>query len=121
MPEALVPVLKEYLEEIEELADDEPIFRAHDRPVNPMTIGKRINAYGKMAGITGVDCRPHVFRHTFAKQYILNGGDAFTLQKILGHTTMKMVRNYVNMTDLDVSTAFNRSNPLDRLFLQRTR
>jgi integrase/recombinase XerD len=29
---------------------------------------------------------PHILRHSFALAYIENGGDPFSLQKILGHT-----------------------------------
>jgi integrase/recombinase XerD len=55
----------------------------------------------------------HSFRHTFAKKWILNGGDAFRLQKILGHSSMKMVREYVNMYDEDLKKDFNTFNPLE--------
>lgn len=55
----------------------------------------------------------HVYRHTFAKQWILNGGDIFRLQKILGHSSMEMVRNYVEMFSNDLSKNFQQFNPLD--------
>jgi integrase/recombinase XerD len=38
------------------------------------------------------------------KRFILAGGDVFTLQKLLGHTTLAMVRRYVELGDVDVKT-----------------
>lgn len=69
--------------------------------------------YGKAAGITGVRVSPHTLRHTFAIQYIKNGGDAFSLQKILGHATLDMVRNYVNLAQQDVLVQHRKFSPVD--------
>lgn len=69
--------------------------------------------YGKMAGITGVRVSPHTLRHSFAIMYILNGGDAFSLQNILGHSTLDMVRNYVNLAQNDVTTQYRKFSPID--------
>lgn len=45
---------------------------------------------------------PHICRHTFSVRYLVNGGDAFSLQKILGHTSLEMTRKYANMAFGDV-------------------
>ncbi|OGR74248.1 MAG: hypothetical protein A2089_03670 [Elusimicrobia bacterium GWD2_63_28] len=69
--------------------------------------------YGKAAGITGVRVSPHTLRHTFAIQYIKNGGDAFSLQKILGHATLDMVRIYVNLAQQEVVIQHRKFSPVD--------
>jgi len=63
----------------------------------------------------------HVYRHTFAKWWILNGGDIFRLQKILGHSSMEMVRNYVEMFNNDLRKDFTAFNPLDNFAKEQTK
>lgn len=57
----------------------------------------------------------HIFRHTFAKQFILNGGGVFQLQKILGHSTLDMTKKYVNLYANDIKQDIQNYNPLDNL------
>lgn len=47
-------------------------------------IEKALRNLGRAVDIQGVRVSPHTLRHTFATQYVKNGGDAFSLQKILG-------------------------------------
>ena len=44
----------------------------------------------------------HLFRHYFAKAFVLNGGRMIQLQALLGHTTMEMSRHYVNLYGQDL-------------------
>ena len=57
----------------------------------------------------------HRFRHTFAKNWIVNGGDIFKLQKMLGHSSINMVKNYGDMFTDDLQQDFNIYNPLEKL------
>jgi site-specific recombinase XerD len=65
------------------------------------------------ADISGVRCSPHTFRHTFAKNYLLNGGDIFSLQRILGHSSLASVRGYLNLFANDVKKQHRRYSPVD--------
>lgn len=63
----------------------------------------------------GVEKRSiHLFRHTFAKNWIMSGGDILRLQKILGHSTLDMVKEYVAIFGADLKNNFDKFNPLDR-------
>ena len=85
----------------------------------PKCIQNRLRRYGMRAGITGVRVSPHTMRHTFAIQYIRNGGDTFSLQDILGHSSLDMVRNYVNLARRDVSEQHSKFSPMDTLLGRR--
>lgn len=73
--------------------------------------------YGKQANITQ-RCTPHALRHTFAVSFLKNGGDVFTLQRILGHTTLEMTRRYVQLTNNDLIKKHKEVSHLDRFLMQ---
>jgi integrase/recombinase XerC/integrase/recombinase XerD len=60
----------------------------------------------------------HLLRHTFATYYLRNGGDLLSLQKILGHTSLEMVRVYSHLAEADVKAKHRRYSPMDRLELK---
>ncbi|MBX6396375.1 MAG: site-specific integrase [Alicyclobacillaceae bacterium] len=73
------------------------------------SITHRIKQYGVQAGIAKeVRCSPHTFRHTFAKNFLTAGGDIIALQRILGHSSMDMVRKYVQHTPEDLRDAHDK-------------
>lgn len=69
----------------------------------------------KHAGITGVRCTPHTLRHTFATNFISNGGDVVTLQAILGHSSLDMTITYVHLSNQRVREVFEMVDPLHRI------
>jgi len=87
------------------------------RPMTKNKVEKIMRAYGKQAGIKGVRCSPHTLRHTGSVIFLKNGANAFSLQRILGHTSLEMTRIYCALSDADVREAHKRFSPGDRLDL----
>ena len=55
----------------------------------------------------------HKFRHTFAKKYLMEcGGNAFALQKLMGHSTLNMTKHYCRLFDNDVGKDYDLHSPL---------
>ncbi len=53
----------------------------------------------------------HVLRHTFASHFMMNGGNILVLQRILGHTDIKMTMRYAHFSPNHLEDAL-RLNPL---------
>lgn len=85
-------------------------------PMKQRSVQGRLSIYGRKVRIKGVRVSPHTFRHTFAKLYIMNGGDPFSLQALLGHSTLDMVRHYVNLWGSDLQKMHRQFSPVDPLF-----
>ena len=54
-------------------------------------------------------------RHAFAINYLLNGGEIFSLKEILGHTTLEMVDHYLRFTTPQVTEQHRKCSRMDRL------
>lgn len=54
---------------------------------------------------------PHALRHSFALHYISRGGDVFSLQRILGHSSITTTRIYVDMAAADVHRQHAKYSP----------
>lgn len=97
-----------------EFYSDQVFLSVYGTPFQKLSFNKRLRTYSMKANIEGSRVSPHSFRHFFAKHYILGGGDPFTLQKILGHSDMQMLRKYINMFDKDIKIQHNFFSPVQQ-------
>jgi len=74
-------------------------------------LATHLRRLGKRAGVS--PCNPHRFRHTFSINYIKNEGDPFTLQKLLGHNSLDMVKRYLAIAQVDCENGHRRAGPVD--------
>ena len=103
--------LWKYLATRREAAMDERLFVSRrGRPYNRNALRQLIASLGDSAGVG--DAHPHRFRHTFAINYLRNGADAYTLQMLLGHSTMEMVKTYLQLAHADAAKAHRRASPV---------
>lgn len=100
MPARALQRWLEYL--MANVADPEWLFpNIYGEKLSIRSLQENITKYGRQAGIRG-RCSPHMFRHSFAKNYIMAGGDLRSLQEILGHSTITMTLRYGKLFNPDV-------------------
>jgi site-specific recombinase XerD len=86
------------------------------RPLTVAGVQIAIKKLCYRAEITDAKRGPHTFRHTAAINYLRNGGTEFTLQIMLGHSTLQMTRKYVSsLSEEDMFKAHRLASPVDNL------
>ena len=95
------------------LRDDNVFLTLDGQPLSSNAVKLIIARLARKSGVKRLHA--HLFRHTFATNYLINGGDVFSLQQILGHTTLEMVRRYVTLASAHVRVQHRRFSPMDRM------
>ncbi len=80
-------------------------------PLNLIGVKILIKRLGNKAN---VKVHPHQLRHTFAIAFLRAGGDVFSLQYLLGHSTLQMTQRYLQSLNAnDAANAHKKFSPLD--------
>lgn len=100
-------ILKEYIRYYRtdndgKVLSNEYLFcNAYGGKLTEQGLKKTIARYNTDRGVQKTSC--HLYRHTFCKQWIMSGGDMFSLQRMLGHKSLKMVSHYANIYKTDAA------------------
>lgn len=65
------------------------------RAMTPSGVDQILYRLEEWSHIKGVRCSAHTFRHTFAVNYLLEGGDLFMLSRLLGHSDISTTQIYL--------------------------
>lgn len=81
-------------------------------PLTPSGLRVVVKAIAKRAGVQG-RVNPHSFRHAFAREYILNGGDLATLSRLMGHRQVSTtVGYYAVFTNDELAARHEQFSPM---------
>ncbi len=90
----------------------EPLFLStEEQAMNRDSLRHFLAHLGERAGVD--DVHPHRFRHTFATMFLRNGGNLLALQRLLGHSSLEMVRRYAKVAQTDLRDAHSTGSPAD--------
>lgn len=96
-----------------EASANEKVFVTDDgRELTRDWLLKLLQRLGNRAGV--VDVHPHRFRHTYAIEYLRNGGNTRSLQESLGHETLDMIRTYTAVAEADLANAHRTASPVEK-------
>lgn len=109
----MINILSEYLKYRQYKSTDDYLFcNVFGQQLVKSTSYHMLYEYNKRRGVetTGI----HRYRHTFAKHWILNGGNVVSLSRLLGHSSLEITQNYINLLVSDVAKQVNEINLLDK-------
>lgn len=110
----MVGVLREYMRIRGGDAEDYLFCSEHGAQLTENALRCSIADYNRRRGVQKTSI--HLFRHTFARKYLVDcGGNAFTLQKLLGHSTLDMTKHYCTIFDADIAKNFDSFSPLAQM------
>ena len=99
---------------IEHRAADVPTMFYDPKTLQALKRNGLYQVFRRMARRAGIEGRfnPHSLRHTFAREYIINGGDLATLAKLLGHRDVSTtVSHYAIFTDAELAEKHEKFSP----------
>ena len=115
IPPQLVRVLKQYIDlwRYEAGLDDYLFCRIDGEELDKQAFYQTYRRYAHSRGVNKSNI--HGLRHTFAREWFINGGDIVQLSKVLGHSSLAMSMHYMNIYADSARDRFIQFNPLENV------
>jgi site-specific recombinase XerD len=113
-----VPISPEVRSQLLDIAGESYVFEGDNGHLTTHTSYYTVRKAFLAAGIKGRKLGPHTLRHTFGRHFIMAGGDAFSLQRILGHTDIQTTRIYVELNTQDIIRQHHKFTPMREILGQ---
>jgi integrase/recombinase XerC len=88
-------------------------------PLSKEGVKSVLRRVGNTAGVPRLHA--HLCRHTYATNFLINGGNVLLLKQNLGHTTLVMVDRYVHLATSKAAILSRNYSPLDRINIRSLR
>ena len=92
--------------------NQEPVINGEKMRLTPRSVQRILDKYVRKARLP-VKATPHVLRHSFATDLLMNGADLRSVQELLGHKNVSTTQIYTDITNRhlqDVHKAFHSGN-----------
>ena len=113
LSKSLEKVLNSYLEIRGGEQDDYLFCNEYGQKASERTYQQLVRRYNLKRNVNCTSC--HAFRHTYARLAVINGMDCFRLQRMLGHSSLTVTKEYVELFGNDLAIDFDKFSPLDNL------
>ena len=115
LSQTMINILAEFFKYRQYKSDDDYLFcNVFGQQLVKSTCYHMLADYNKHRGVntTGI----HRYRHTFAKQWIKNGGNVVSLSRLLGHSSLNITQNYINLLVSDLAKQVDEISVLDKFY-----
>lgn len=114
--------LRDLIKESKDFNSDYVFLSNYGEQITDDQVRNRIKEHAKNAGLN-IRVYPHLFRHTAATLFLENGGALSHLQRIMGHSDLRMVVKYTHLSQKSIISEHAKFSPLNGVVhkLQRPR
>ncbi len=124
----IVPVTRRYISKYIDgvrskiCVEDSPYLFANSdgEPISIKSVQQYLKRLLVRSTLKEVKFSAHIIRHSFATQYLANGGNVFYLKAILGHKSLATTLTYTHVHPQDIQKQHIKFSPVAKLFKNKT-